>query len=205
MSSRRLSGPSRQAAPRERAVEGPTRCWWPRLQGHVAVCGGAGGRYPQASLSTTSQAARTSCSSAVVEHRTAETGSACRVIADCPTRSAVARDLALLQQRGRTAPLSRAEDMARHLPEQHRAWWRRPSTARAGSVRTVIGAGVRRRELRHCDPNSQRSPCDAVASMGKIATDDRAVPPCPISSSTCTPTTRPPRGAARLAQAMRRG
>ena len=73
-----------------------------------------------------------------------------------------------------TRPYHALNDMAAHLPEQHRDFVHRLIDERVmAPVRAVIVEGVRSKELRRCDPDlAARAFVMLMASLGKIDKDD---------------------------------
>jgi AcrR family transcriptional regulator len=113
---------------------------------------------------------------AVVESRTAEDGQRLsEAIADLLDTFARLRAIShYFNSVAERRPYHALRDMAAHLPEQHRDWVLKIVDERVlAPVRAVIDDGVRRRELRRCDPElAALAFVTMMASMGKIGADD---------------------------------
>ena len=113
---------------------------------------------------------------AVVERRTAEDGErVSQAIAGLPDTFARLRAIShYFNSVAERRPYHALRDMAAHLPEQHRDWVLKLVDERVmAPVRAVIDEGMRRRELKRCDPElAALAFVTLMASMGKIAADD---------------------------------
>jgi AcrR family transcriptional regulator len=113
---------------------------------------------------------------AVVERRTAPDGAAVSgATAELPDTFARLRAIARhFNEVAQTRPYHALNDMAAHLPEQHRDFVHRLIDERVmAPVRAVIVEGVRSKELRRCDPDlAARAFVMLMASLGKIDKDD---------------------------------
>jgi AcrR family transcriptional regulator len=113
---------------------------------------------------------------AVVERRTELDGaSVSAAVAALP--DTFARLLAIARhfnEVARTRPYHALNEMASHLPEQHRDFVHRLIDERVmAPVRAVIVEGVRSRDLRRCDPElATRAFVMLMASLGKLANGD---------------------------------
>ena len=114
---------------------------------------------------------------AVVERRTALDGALlAQAVAGLPDAFSRLRAIALhFNQVAQTRPYHALNDMAAHLPEQHRAFVHRLIDERVmAPVRAVIEQGIARYELRRCDPElAALAFVMLMAILGKIAIADK--------------------------------
>ena len=113
---------------------------------------------------------------AVVERRTVLDGTLlAQAVAGLPDTFTRLRAIAAhFNQVAQTRPYHALNDMAAHLPEQHRGFVQRLIDERvAAPVRAVIQQGIARGELRRCDPElAALAFLMLMASLGKIANTD---------------------------------
>lgn len=114
---------------------------------------------------------------AVVERRTAlDGGLLAQAVAGLPDSFAQLRAIARhFNQVAQTRPYHALNDMAAHLPQQHRDFVHGLIAMRVmAPVREVIAGGIARGELRRCDPElAALAFVMLMASLGKLANADR--------------------------------